>query len=116
MSKTHVAVWLRISPFYDMLLHISNCSEPTSKMLRISEVWRIRQIKFQKQSKKCKHFIPFLKFCLALNSYKSSIILHLSMLRDLLLLYVLLLLSARCIQRSYHHRHVLYTVSWMLFR
>ena len=70
MSKTHVAVWLRISPFYDMLLHISNCSEPTSKMLRISEVWRIRQIKFQKQSKKCKHFIPFLKFCLALNSYK----------------------------------------------
>ena len=70
MSKTHVAVWLRISPFYDMLLHISNCSEPTSKMLRISEVWRIRQIKFQKQSKKCKHFIPFLKFCLALNSYQ----------------------------------------------
>ena len=34
MSKTHVAVWLRISPFYDMLLHISNCSEPTSKMLQ----------------------------------------------------------------------------------
>jgi len=28
----------------------SNCSEPTSKMLRISSVWRIRQIKFQKQS------------------------------------------------------------------
>ena len=28
----------------------SNCSEPTSKMLRILEVWRIRQIKFQKQS------------------------------------------------------------------
>ena len=64
MSKTHVAVWLRISPFYDMLLHISNCSEPTSKMLRISEVWRIRQIKFQKQSKKCKHFIPFFEILL----------------------------------------------------
>ena len=31
MSKTHVAVWLRISPFYDMLLHISNCSEPRHK-------------------------------------------------------------------------------------
>ena len=29
---------------------IGNCSEPTSKMLRILEVWRIRQIKFQKQS------------------------------------------------------------------
>ena len=27
-----------------------NCSEPTSKMLRISSVWRIRQIKFQKQA------------------------------------------------------------------
>ena len=54
MSKTHVAVWLRISPFYDMLLHISNCSE----------VWRIRQIKFQKQSKKCKHFIPFFEILL----------------------------------------------------
>ena len=26
------------------------CSESTSKMLRISSVWRIRQIKFQKQS------------------------------------------------------------------
>ena len=64
MSKTHVAVWLRISPFYDMLLHISNCSEPTSKMLRISEVWRIRQIKFQKRSKKCKHFIPFFEILL----------------------------------------------------
>ena len=25
-------------------------------MLRISSVWRIRQIKFQKQFKKCKHF------------------------------------------------------------
>jgi len=25
-------------------------SEPTAKMLRISSVWRIRQIKFQKQS------------------------------------------------------------------
>ena len=29
---------------------ICNCSELTSKMLRISSVWRIRQIKFQKQS------------------------------------------------------------------
>ena len=28
--------------------YIRNCSEPTSKMLRISSVWRIRQIKFQK--------------------------------------------------------------------
>ena len=28
----------------------SNCSEPTFKMLRISSVWRIRQIKFQKQA------------------------------------------------------------------
>ena len=27
-----------------------NYSEPTSKMLRISSVWRIRQIKFQKQA------------------------------------------------------------------
>ena len=33
-------------------------------MLRISEVWRIRQIKFQKQSKKCKHFIPFFEILL----------------------------------------------------
>ena len=31
-------------------LYKGNCSEPTSKMLRISSVWRIRQIKFQKQS------------------------------------------------------------------
>ena len=29
------------------LLNYDNCSEPTSKMLRISSVWRIRQIKFQ---------------------------------------------------------------------
>ena len=29
-------------------------------MLRISSVWRIRQIKFQKQSKKCKDFTPVL--------------------------------------------------------
>ena len=69
MSKTHVAVWLRISPFYDMLLHISNCSEPTSKMLRISEVWRIRQIKFQNSLKNASILYLFLKFCLALNSY-----------------------------------------------
>ena len=33
-------------------------------MLRISEVWRIRQIKFQKQSKKCKHFTPFFEILL----------------------------------------------------
>ena len=33
-------------------------------MLRISEVWRIRQIKFQKQSKKCKHFISFFEILL----------------------------------------------------
>ena len=26
--------------------------------------WRIRQIKFQKQSKKCKHFIPFFEILL----------------------------------------------------
>ena len=32
------------------LLTNRNCSEPTSKMLRISSVWRIRQIKFQKQA------------------------------------------------------------------
>ena len=33
-------------------------------MLRISEVWRIRQIKFQKRSKKCKNFIPFFEILL----------------------------------------------------
>ena len=33
-------------------------------MLRISEVWRIRQIKFQKRSKKCKHFRPFFEILL----------------------------------------------------
>ena len=33
-------------------------------MLRISSVWRIRQIKFQKQSKKCKHFTPFFEILL----------------------------------------------------
>ena len=44
---------LRHSDEYAWLLNISNkgnCSEPTSKMLRISSVWRIRQIKFQKQA------------------------------------------------------------------
>ena len=41
-----------------------NCSEPTFKMLRILKVWRIRQIKFQKQSKKCKHFTPFFEILL----------------------------------------------------
>ena len=41
-----------VSPMILLLLfpyYIHNCSEPTSKMLRISSVWRIRQIKFQKQ-------------------------------------------------------------------
>ena len=33
-------------------------------MLRISSVWRIRQIKFQKQFKKCKHFIPVFEILL----------------------------------------------------
>ena len=44
-------------PYKQNILHmkhfiykIRNCSEPTSKMLRISSVWRIRQIKFQKQA------------------------------------------------------------------
>ena len=37
-------ILLLLYPYY-----IRNCSEPTSKMLRISSVWRIRQIKFQKQ-------------------------------------------------------------------
>ena len=37
-------ILLLLFPYY-----ICNCSEPTSKMLRISSVWRIRQIKFQKQ-------------------------------------------------------------------
>ena len=42
-------------------------------MLRISSVWRIRQIKFQKRAEKCKHFPPFfMKFCLALNNYHKS--------------------------------------------
>ena len=36
-------ILLLLFPYY-----IRNCSEPTSKMLRISSVWRIRQIKFQK--------------------------------------------------------------------
>ena len=49
-----------------------NCSEPTSKMLRISSVWRIRQIKFHKTGLKMQAFSAcFMKFCLALNSYKS---------------------------------------------
>ena len=34
-------ILLLLFPYY-----IRNCSEPTSKMLRISSVWRIRQIKF----------------------------------------------------------------------
>ena len=37
-------ILLLLYPYY-----IRNFSEPTSKMLRISSVWRIRQIKFQKQ-------------------------------------------------------------------
>jgi len=37
-------ILLLLFPYYTR-----NCSEPTSKMLRISSVWRIRQIKFQKQ-------------------------------------------------------------------
>ena len=37
-------ILLLLFPYY-----IRICSEPTSKMLRISSVWRIRQIKFQKQ-------------------------------------------------------------------
>ena len=47
----------------DFFLHTINnsyCSEHTSKMLRISSVWHIHQIKFQKQLKKCKHFTAIL--------------------------------------------------------
>ena len=41
-----------------------------NKILPISSVWRIRQIKFQKQSYKMQAFYNcFLKFCLALNNY-----------------------------------------------
>ena len=43
-------------------------------MLRISEVWRIRQIKFQKQSKKCKHFIPFFEILLGSEQLQKEII------------------------------------------
>ena len=39
-------------------------------MLRISSVWRIRQIKFQNSLKNASILYLFLKFCLALNSYK----------------------------------------------
>ena len=63
-KRKMLAVWLRISPFYDMLLHTGNYSEPISKMLRISEVWRIRQIKFQKQSKKLQAFYTFFEILL----------------------------------------------------
>ena len=50
--------------------NLCNCSELTSKMLRISSVWRIRQIKFQNSLKNASILYLFLKFCLALNSYK----------------------------------------------
>ena len=41
--------FLAFTSFFSYNKYIGNCSEPTSKMLRISSVWRIRQIKFQKQ-------------------------------------------------------------------
>ena len=50
--------------------NLCNCSELTSKMLRISSVWRIRQIKFQNSLKMQAFYTCFLKFCLALNSYR----------------------------------------------
>ena len=39
-------------------------------MLRISSVWRIRQIKYPAASNRVLFYVCFMKFCLALNSYK----------------------------------------------
>ena len=47
-----------------LFCRIGNCSEPTSKMLRISSVWRIRQIKFQKQAKNASIFRLFYEILL----------------------------------------------------
>ena len=57
-------ILLLLFPYY-----IRNCSEPTSKMLRISSVWRIRQINSKTALKMQAFYTCFLKFCLALNSY-----------------------------------------------
>ena len=43
-------------------------------MLRISSVWRIRQIKFQNSLKNASILYLFFEICLALNSYKIFII------------------------------------------
>ena len=64
MSKTHVAVWLRISPFYDMLLHTGNYSEPHLQNATHFGGVAYPPNKISKQSKKCKHFIPFFEILL----------------------------------------------------
>ena len=40
----HVKVRNRLFSYAALLLEQSNCSEPASKTLRLSSVWRIRQI------------------------------------------------------------------------
>ena len=43
-------------------------------MLHISSVWRIRKIKFQKQSEKCKHFITVFEILLGSEQLQNLLI------------------------------------------